>query len=80
MCINDAPTGLTKAFSCIIINDVILQWNHPLADYKWYDIIMNCDIKLKGVHYHKRYPILFGRAWSWFDTAWELRWSRGLTQ
>ena len=62
--------------------DVILQWNHPLADYKWYDIIMNCDIKLKGVHYHKRYPYLVAsRAWSWFDTtAWNYGGPRGLTQ
>ena len=50
MCINDAPTGLLKVIRCIItVKDVILQWNHPLADYKWYDVIMNCDIKLKGV-------------------------------
>tara|TARA_B100001287_G_scaffold275566_1_gene283501 strand:- start:1402 stop:2694 length:1293 start_codon:yes stop_codon:yes gene_type:complete len=62
--------------------DVIMQWNHPLADYKWYDLIMNCDIKLKGVHYHKRYPYLVAsRTWDWFDqTAWNYGGPRGLTQ
>jgi len=61
--------------------DVII-WKHPLADYKWYDLIMNCDTKLKGVHYHKRYPYLVSsKTWNWFDkTAWNYGGPRGLTQ
>ena len=62
--------------------DVILEWKHPLANFKWYNLIMNCDTKLKGVHFHKRQPYLVAsRQWKWFDTtAWNYGGPRGLTQ
>ena len=72
-----------KVTRCIIIA-MMLYCNGTalLADYKWYDIIMNCDIKLKGVHYSNAIPhSVLGRAWSWFDTtAWNYGGPRGLTQ
>ena len=62
--------------------DVILQWKHPFADFDWYNLIMNCDTKLKGVHFHKRQPYLTAsKTWKWFDTtAWQYGGPRGLTQ
>lgn len=62
--------------------DVIIQWKHPLANFKWYNLIMNCDVTLKGVHYHNRQPYLVAsRQWEWFDeTAWKYGGPRGLSQ
>jgi len=62
--------------------DVILEWKHPLANFKWYNLIMNCDVKLKGVNFHNRRPYLVAsRQWKWFDTtAWNYGGPRGLTQ
>ena len=54
MCINDAPTGLKALRLYNYSQRCYTAMEHPLADYKWYDVIMNCDIKLKGVHYQKR--------------------------
>lgn len=62
--------------------DCIMSWNHPFADYDWYNLIMNCDTKLKGVHFHKRQPYLTAsKTFKWFDTtAWKYGGPRGLTQ